>query len=351
MVNSSINIRVVLLPVLALLAKEILWNISVFFVSPLILNIPFQLVLILIYLSTGFIADSLFGYETAEAAMYGAVTGVIGSVLGGVIIAPIFFGMFFYAPGIPVFTALYNIVINGVQGGILGFIGSLLTSFDQLGFISDKFETINDGLWNSINEIRGREIDTKPPQATETSSEYPVTRDPKGIATHNPMKSSQKITNRELSLLENIGNVSEDSLPGLTREETREILESTSDDDLSQHPEITEEDKRTLQPRDNSDLLPGLTEDETRIVLESTSDDNLGLHPELTKEEIRKIVEERHRAQSESYESEIMVEKSVKPSVSSDTQGALMEVMKESEKAKSSGIINGIKRIFQKLAE
>jgi hypothetical protein len=165
------------------------------------------------------------------------------------------------------------------------------------------------------------------------------------------MDSSQKISNRELSALENIGHEPEDSLPGLTKEETREILESTSDDDLSQHPEITEEDKRTLQPRDNSDLLPGLTEDETRIVLESTRDDDLGLHPELTKDDIRKIVEERHRAQSESREGEIMVEKSVKPTVSSDTQWALKEVMKESEKAKSSGIINGIKRFFQKIAK
>ena len=377
MVNSSINIRVVLLPVLALLAKEVLWNISVFFINPVLLNIPAQLVWILILLTSGFIADSLYGYETAEAAIYGAITGVIGSILSGVIISPIFYRMLFYSPGIPIFSAIYDIVSSGVLGGILGFIGSLLSSFDQLNTFSEKLESINDGFWGIINEKTGKSVDIKSPQTSRTNPTSPISRDPEGVASTPPLTVDEmrslgltdemiqqelqsrvhsedlnldpKLTQREIRIIIE-KRVSDDGLlPGLTAKETQEVLDSSSDDDLGDHPELTRRDIRIIiENRISGDrLLPGLTAKETQEILDSSIDDDLGDHPELTEKDIREIIEKRIA----SAEYEIKVEKSEKPIIPENTQAAIQEVHKKSEMSRSSGLINGIKRIFQKLVK
>jgi hypothetical protein len=136
MVRKSIHYRGLLLPIAGVVILEILWNLLEGFIDPSLLNVPLHIIKYILYALAGYIA-ALLGSEQIEGAIYGGITGGIGAIIEGFIISLLFYGVFFYTPGFPIFYAITHIISLIITGAIFGFIGAYLQSLEYLDFIAE----------------------------------------------------------------------------------------------------------------------------------------------------------------------------------------------------------------------
>ena len=127
----SIRYRSLLLPILAVIILEIIWNLLEGFLDPSLLDIPLHLVKYVLYAIAGYIA-ALLDLDYIHGAIYGGITGGVGALVEGFIISLLFYGVFFYTPGFSLFFALEHIINLILTGAFFGLIGSYLRSVTAL---------------------------------------------------------------------------------------------------------------------------------------------------------------------------------------------------------------------------